>query len=447
MPLERLSREDAAILDLEEGPIAGHTLKVLELAAPIDLADLRARVAARVDRVERLRQRLHPTPLGLSPPVWVDDEDFALERHVRGAGDRPVEAILAERLDRSRPLWAIDLLAGGRTVVAKLHHAWADGSTFLRVLGDVLWDEDGDPDPGAPAVWNPRPAPSREGLVAGGLATRARSPRGVAAGVARTLGDPRRLRVGIESLAGVPGMVVRELLPRGGPSPFAGPVGRARRVAFAAVDLSALRAAGRALPGHVTVNDVLLAGVAAGIRTWLESERRPVPGLRAKVPVSLHRPAGGAQDAGNRDSAMFVGLDCAEADPLRRLEVIHAETSTAKRHHDAQAFAALLADVGAVWRPAERLLERAASSSRAFSVNVSNVPGPRTAPSLLGARVTALRPVVEIGEGHALRVAAVSLGPTMHLGLTADPDVVAGLDVLAEGTARGIDELRAAAGA
>src|SRR3954471_17578431 len=89
-PLERLTREDADILELEHGQIAGHTQKVVVLergkdTPPLTIAHLRARVASRIARVPRARQRLEPTPLGLAAPVWADDADFDLAHHVRRA--------------------------------------------------------------------------------------------------------------------------------------------------------------------------------------------------------------------------------------------------------------------------------------------------------------------------------------------------------------------------
>ena len=47
------------------------------------MSELRAHIEARLDAAPRLRRRLAPTPLGLAPPAWVDDDAFDLARHVR----------------------------------------------------------------------------------------------------------------------------------------------------------------------------------------------------------------------------------------------------------------------------------------------------------------------------------------------------------------------------
>ena len=58
-----------------------------------------------------------------------------------------VAGIFAQHLDRSRPLWRIDVLpglAGGRSaLVWRIHHALADGMTAMRMASAVLWDEGG----------------------------------------------------------------------------------------------------------------------------------------------------------------------------------------------------------------------------------------------------------------------------------------------------------------
>ena len=91
-------------------------------------------------------------PLGLANPVWVDDDDFDPDRHVRRVGlPAPggdaelcelVGHLLSEPLDRARPLWQLTVvegLAGGRTaLVAKMHHALVDGVAAVDVSIVIL---------------------------------------------------------------------------------------------------------------------------------------------------------------------------------------------------------------------------------------------------------------------------------------------------------------------
>jgi diacylglycerol O-acyltransferase / wax synthase len=460
--LERLSREDMEILELEHGPIAGHTVKLLVLERPakvaaLTLPRLRARIAERIDYAPRARQRLEPTPLGLAAPIWVDDPSFSVEAHVRRAPTKGtvtagrLRELLAEtmagRLPRDRPLWDLQLVSPLRdrrsALVLRFHHAWADGATAMRTLSTLLYDDGADDAP-APSGFDPEPLPGTPELVARALADRVGGVAGAAGALARTATSPARWRLGLEELARMPGAVGRELLPGDGASPFVGAVGRKRSVAFTRARLADFKGVEHAAGQHVTVNDVVLAVVAGGIRSWLGHQAGDV-NLRCKVPVSLHRPDEGP-DVGNRDSFMIVELPVGEPDPWARVRSIHRQTAERKRHHDAETLDALFSDLAMFAPPLERLLSRLTSSAREFAVNVSNVPGPREPVSILGAHLAEMASLSEVGIDHALRVTAVSLCGEMTIGLCADPDVVEDLDDLADGIGAALAELRADAG-
>ncbi|MBA3260967.1 MAG: hypothetical protein H0T69_00535 [Thermoleophilaceae bacterium] len=145
-----LSDEDRAILDLEGAAVAGHTCKVVLVGAGAPTPErLRASVAARLAGVPAMTRRLSGPA---DRPIWIDDERFDIATHVVAAAVDPcgddalraeVARLFAERLDRSRPLWRIDVLprAGdGAVLVWRIHHALADGTTAMRFADAVLWD-------------------------------------------------------------------------------------------------------------------------------------------------------------------------------------------------------------------------------------------------------------------------------------------------------------------
>ena len=154
---EPLSYEDLAILRMESETVAGHTLKVAILDPPAngprpDIQALRTRIAARIGRAPRLRRRLQ---MGSKRRAdWVDDPGFDRRDHVRAVpisgslSDDDLRGICArmmqERLDRSHPLWTIDLLDplenGDIALVWRLHHSLADGAMAMRLAEEVLWD-------------------------------------------------------------------------------------------------------------------------------------------------------------------------------------------------------------------------------------------------------------------------------------------------------------------
>ena len=84
-------------------------------------------------------------------------------------------------------------------------------------------------------------------------------------------------------------------------------------------------------------------------------------------------------------------------------------------------------------------------SPRVFTLNVSNVPGPREPQRALGSPLlNKLHSLAEIAHRHALRVAVVSAGGRISFGLCADPEAVDGLGTIADGIERELKGLATA---
>jgi WS/DGAT/MGAT family acyltransferase len=210
-------------------------------------------------------------------------------------------------------------------------------------------------------------------------------------------------------------------------SPFDSPLGGRREVAFASADLRAVHDAAKRTDG-ATLNDAVLATVTGALGAWVRRHHGSLGELRVKVPVSLHHLG---DDPGNRDSFFVVSVPLDERDPLARLRATHAATAERKHEHDAEEMDALLKRLARTSPALERLCDRLERGGRSFAVNVSNVPGPRAALSVLGAPVREVYSIAEIAEHHALRVAVVSAAGRLHFGLCADPTAVDGLATIA----------------
>jgi WS/DGAT/MGAT family acyltransferase len=409
-----LSGEDLGILALENETVAGHTCKVIMLDGPLALDALRASIAGRLPRAPGLSMRLGEID---GEPWWVPDPQVDITAQVveapaagaiHEAGFRALVAgIFAQHLDRSRPLWRIDVIprlaGGGSALIWRIHHALADGMTAMRMASAVLWDEE--------AGAAPRTARSR---------TRRRSPR-----AARPAAH-QRLATLLAAAREVPQPWLR--------SPFDGHIDGRRTVAFTATRLDELHRVAAAADG-ATVNDAVLTVVAGGLRRWIEAHHGHLGAVRVKVPVSLHTPAPpGSADAqpGNRDSFFCLDLPLGSADPLERLAVIRHATLIRKQEHDAQHLDAVMQRLARTPR-LSRFAEDVLSHPRSFALYVSNVPGPRRPVRVLGVPVRALYSLAEIGEHHALRVAVVSLAGSLNVGLVADPTLLADVDHLAAG--------------
>ncbi len=412
-----LSSEDQAILALESPTVVGHTCKVIRVGAGAPgLEALRARVAERLVSTPALTRRLAEVPTGWA---WVPDDRFDVTAHVvevpgapRGAADvRSVVAeLFAERLDRSRPLWRIDLVpldSGGAALVWRVHHALADGTTMMRYAHDLLWDAVGKSD--GPAHHH---------------------------ALLHKDDDARRR-------AHLTGFLLREFARTRDRSPFDGHVGTRREVAFASTALGPLHRAANDLCG-ATLNDAVLATVAGGLRRWVQEHHGHLGVVRVKVPVSLHHEGA---EAANRDSFFTVSLPLNQPDPVARLRETQAATSVRKADDDAETMDTLLRRLGDISPSLKRLCMRIEQSPRSFAVNVSNVPGPRLPVTLLGAPVDALFSIAEIGERHALRVAVASHGDTLSFGFCADPGIVEHVQTIADGIMAEAQSLTAAAAA
>ncbi|MDQ3769366.1 MAG: wax ester/triacylglycerol synthase family O-acyltransferase, partial [Actinomycetota bacterium] len=187
MPAPRLSPLDASFLEVE-GPEAhmhvGWASTLLRPAddRPCDFASLRDHIAGRLGRAPRWRQRLEGDPLAMADPVWVDDPDFDVDRHVlHDTGSdlgKVVDAVMSVPLARGGPLWELwiaDNLADGTIgLVGKAHHCMVDGVAALE-MASMLLDSQPDPPPDErDGAWTAHPAPGPVTLTALALADGAR---------------------------------------------------------------------------------------------------------------------------------------------------------------------------------------------------------------------------------------------------------------------------------
>jgi diacylglycerol O-acyltransferase len=421
---DRLSPDDAHILNLESAAITGHTLKlvILEPGPPLDIDALRSAVAARLPNQPRATERVDTSG---TDALWVEATDFDIDYHVRRRVDGPaatradlwriVSGLMSEHLDRRHPLWTFDVigpLADGReAIAARIHHAMCDGIAAVRFLDAVLFDAQ----PLTPAE------ASRPGV--------------------RAAPSPHSRH---EEARKMPAAVVRELGHPSARSPFDRPITVSRELAFTAAPLADLKEIGASRPIRATVNDVLLTVVAGGLRTWLERHEHLRRHLRAQVPVSLHHRDEDAADLGNHDSFMNVDLPLGVRDPLAMLDLISAQTRERKRLDDADEMYDLLHALGAV-KYVGKAAKRLTNSPREFSLSISNVPGPRSVVEVSGRRVENLFSSSEPAAHHALRISAISCAGAIGIGLCTDPQALPHIANMAVAVQRSYVELRYAA--
>src|SRR6266496_1321377 len=261
--MDRLSPLDAAFLEIEDedpsSSLAIASIAIAEGPAP-GQDEFVAAVRARLDGIPRYHQKIRTVPFDLGPPAWVDDPAFdaaahfgrvALpEPHDQSALCELVALLMGERLERDRPLWefwVIEGLPDGRwAILAKLHHALADGLAATR-LQTILFG-----DVPAPARSEAAPDPGAARLLLDAAGSLLRTPWDQARLVGRELLHPNRLARRVSDAARGLAALTSALLPAS-PTPLTGPLGRDRRYATASVAL-ADRKSTRLNSSHVEIS-------------------------------------------------------------------------------------------------------------------------------------------------------------------------------------------------
>jgi diacylglycerol O-acyltransferase len=486
--VKRLTGLDATFLHLENATQFGHVSGLAIFARPATgydpYAAWRAQLERRLHLLEPLRRRLVEVPLGIDHPLWVNDPDFDLGFHVRHTAVPPpggddqlantVARLVSRPLDRRRPLWlsyVIEGLAAERfAVLTIVHHAAVDGASGVELL-TLMLDEAPDGVEVAPPAheWHAEELPSDLQLLAGATLGLARKPGRAILLAARTAGEIGRatrnpalvaaanqLRGSLRGPLGALLNIGRDRgeerdapvpLPSVRPprTPFNDKITPNRKLAIGSASLDAVKRIKAAM--GVTVNDVVMAVCAAGLRSWLElHEALPAEPLVGLVPVST-RTGQETERWTNRVSMLITALPTNEPDPAERVRLVHEAMANSKDLFHALP-AERLTDFAefpppAVFARAMRLSARLRLGSRLLPGNlvISNVPGPRRPLYAAGARLLHYYPVSVITEGQGLNITVQSYLDGLDFGLVCCPELVPDLDVLLESILAEIDVL------
>jgi len=457
---DRLSSLDVSFLYLEEATTPMHVggVSVFELPdSGFDYDRLVSLIKRRIAYVPRYRQRIRWVPGRIASPVWVDDENFDLNFHVRrSALPRPgsdaqlrelAARIMSRPLDRGRPLWEMYLvegLSGGRfALLTKTHHAMVDGVSAVDI-GQVILDTSPEPRSTPAGSWRPAAEPSAVELLAGAVNDLVRTPSAVVDAVRAALSDVRRTAARVAGTAtGV--LAMARTVSRSAPdSPLNVEIGEQRRYGTADSLLDDYKAIRKTHGG--TVNDVVLTVVTGALRQWLMTRGEAVGGtsvVRAMVPVSI-RTEDQSGALGNRVSSYLVDLPVGEKSPVMRLHQISYAMKGHKETGQAVGADAIIGVAGFAPPTLHSLGARVASglSRRVFNIVVTNVPGPQFPLYAGGARLLASYPVVPLAKGQAVSIGLTSYNGGVYFGLNADRDGMWDVDVLAACILDSLEELR-----
>jgi diacylglycerol O-acyltransferase len=457
---DRLTAVDASFLAQEGDNAHMHIGAVIVFEGPPPaFRDIANHVRGRLHLVPRYRQKLAVPPLETGRPLWVDDQNFNLEYHLRhtalpepGTEDK-LRALAArihsQQLDRTKPLWELWLVQGledGRfALISKAHHALVDGVAGVD-LATVLFDLEPVPRPvpheGEP--WVPQREPSATALAVRGIRGLVQLPFSIAGGALAAATRPTETLVTAREAVEGLGEVAWAGLNPAPATPLNVPIGPHRRLALVRSELADFKLVKDTFGG--TVNDVVLTVVAGALRRWLQSRGVRTEGLelRALVPVSI-RAGHERGEMGNRLAAMRGPLPVYVEDPVARLRVVKQAMDGLKESKQAVG-AEVLAGVQNLAPPT--ILAQASRinfSTRLFNLLVTNIPGPQFPLYVLGRELQDVFPVAFLPRDHALAIAIMSYNGGIDVGLLGDYDAMPDLDAFADMLLESRDELVATA--
>ena len=386
---------------------------------------------------------------------FTEDPSFDLAYHVRRSalpgdgGERELGVLVSRlhshQLDLRRPPWELHLIEGvapGRfAVYVKIHHSLVDGVSGSRLLHRGLTTDPEDlthphffsltKDAGGPEV------SENPGDIGGLLRTLLAGATSAPAAIRGVLGT--QLGLGTSQVPAAPSFGA----PR---SVLNGRTGRSRRFATQQMDLERLRVIAHAR-GH-TVNDVLLAVCATGLRRYLgDLEALPDRPLVALVPVDVRAREG--EGGGNYVGGTLVSLATDVADPVERLDAVAASAEAAKARMADLSPDAVIAYSVLLLAPAFLQGTRAMSGlplpvPTTLNLTISNIAGPRSTLYWRGARLEATFPVSIPVHSMTLNITAQSYDGSLGLGFVGDRDALPHLQRLAVHTGEALEELEEA---
>lgn len=425
---EGMSSVDTAWLRMERPTNLMMITGVMIFEEKVRYLRLKKVIRERFLRFARFRQR---AGRDVASAFWEEDPNFDIDAHVLrvalpGKADKQalqayVSELASTPLDPWKPMWQFQLVEnyeGGSAIVTRIHHSYADGIALIQVLMAMTEKQGGGsvlPDNGPKAKQHgPSSLPGTK-LVTHGLKLGANlwknslhivQDPGAAAGLVKT---------GVDLAAELAKLGLLEDDP---PTPFKGPLGARKQVAWAEpLPLEEVRTIGKAL--GCTINDVLLACAAGALHSYLVEQGQDTDGLviRAAVPVNL-RPLDAPARLGNQFGLVLLDLPVGIRNPLERLYKVHENMQKLKSSRQPLATYLLLGALG--FGP--RQLQKTALDllSEKTSIVMTNVPGPRQPLYLAGCRIVQQMFWVPASGSVGLGVSILSYDGRVQFGLIAD---------------------------
>jgi WS/DGAT/MGAT family acyltransferase len=413
---------------------------VMVFGTPMEYDRLKATIESRLLRFDRFHQRVVQSRLFPGTFYWEDDAHFDIDQHLHritlsSPGDRQALQDLAGELmstplDFSKPLWELHLVEeyqSGCALIARLHHAIADGIALVQVLLSLTDDQ-----PDAP--W-PDEKPATESAQGRGLWQAATRPARVALKTTSKVSGTI-VREGRQSLrhpghgfelvkdgARLAKATARLLLLWPDPkTPLKGKLNPPKRAAWSApIPLEEVKGAGQAMGG--TINDILLTVVTGALRRYLQAQGAKVENLnfRAVVPVNL-RPQDEELQLGNKFGLVFLSLPVGIEDPVERLRELKRRMDALKDTPEPIAAFGILTAIGIAPACVQDVVV-AIFGAKGTGV-MTNVPGPRETIYLANSPLETIMFWVPQSGHLGLGVSIISYAGQVRVGIATDHGLI-----------------------
>ena len=373
---QRMSRVDTAWLRMDNDVNLMMIVGVWLLQPALEYDQLCARVAEKLLRYDRFKQKVVQDAIGA---LWVDDEDFDIHRHVvraklarrKGQSERAALQALCgklatEALDPARPLWQFHLIdgyEGGSALIVRIHHCIGDGIALISVALSItdggndppsrrrraaVEPAEGDSDWLTDSVIQPLTdiAVKALGLTGEGMARSV----GALSQPQQLLGSVEMARVGYQVVGDVAALAV---MSDDSPTRLKGLPAGDKRVAWnEPLPLDAVKTISKGL--NCSINDVLLSCVAGAIGQYLRERGDDPAGkeIRAMVPVNL-RPLDQAWQLGNKFGLAPLVLPIGISNPIERVYAVRQRMSELKGSYQPLLAFAVLAVAGLMIKPVQ----------------------------------------------------------------------------------------------
>jgi WS/DGAT/MGAT family acyltransferase len=461
---ERLSALDASFLYIESRTAPSHGGFISILDGPVDFKQFRSGIAAKLPQLKRLCQSIQRVPLNLAHPSWATSTNFNLEDHVHhiqldptATEERAYESLLEiyyRGLDPSKPLWAFHIVNGIKgnraAIIHMMHHCMVDGASAV-ILAKALYDNipiDSQSNIREEMPSRPNAIQSLMNAavdnVVGGTALLKRSPRSIVR-VLRALKSPafREGFAAMRSFDRAPGLRF----------PFNGPPSGKIDFAQDTLPLAEMRRLGAEHGG--TINDVLLAIVAGGVRRYAQDCDLDVAGkyFKFQMPTNVRLPNQDGQ-LGNFATPVPVHVRLDIDDPVKRLHAVIECTSRVKRlklgmgfHYAIQTIQTLLTPPGLSFvetiygAPWLRRLEAAMNRTPGTNMFVTNLPRPQVPLYVAGRKVIKRNVLVPLLPNQRMVCGAVTYEHQLGISFTGDATLSPGVDTLMSYTMDAFDQL------